>query len=83
MDLEKEGIGAKTKTLMKNDGEIVGIKEIDEDIADVLSEMSEDAPGDSSADVSVGKVQHFSSDDSSLQSCDMSDVSSACQASCA
>ena len=52
--------------MMKNDREIVGIKEIDEDIADVLSEKSEDAPGDSSADVSLGKVQHLSSIDSSI-----------------
>ena len=52
--------------MMKNDREIVGIKEIDEDIADVLSKKSEDAPGDSSADVSFGKVQRLSSDDSSI-----------------
>ena len=60
LDMEKEGIGAKKVMLMKNDGSIVENMEISEDVADVSSEVSEDAPGDSSSDVSVGKVQSSS-----------------------
>ena len=58
---------------MKKDGETVGIKDIDEDIADELIAMSEDVPGDSSTDVSMEKVKSFSLDgSSSIPSCDVS-----------
>ena len=50
---------------MKNDGAVVESIEINEDIADVSSEVSEVAPGDSSTGVSMGKVQSSSSDSSS------------------
>ena len=65
LDLEKEGIGAKKVMLMKNYGSIVENMEISEDVTDVSSEVSKDAPGDNSTDVSKGKVQSSSSDSSS------------------
>ena len=62
LDFEKKGIGGKKVTLMKNDGAILENMEISEDVA---SEVSEDAPKDSSADVSMRNVQNFISVSSS------------------